>query len=82
MTVYRLTTAFDRDYYTTYFATLEDAHNYIRAIEYNDVCGLYEVNTTINEKGIITATENRVARPKTIRENKYGWIDKTENYID
>lgn len=81
-TIYKLITAFERNYYTTYFVTLEDAYNYIRTIEDDNVCGLYEINTTVNEKGIIVATKNRIARPKTTRENKYGWLDNTENYID
>jgi hypothetical protein len=82
MTIYELTTEFNGTYYTTYFANLESAYNRIRGIEYNDVCGLYEVNTVVDNEGVITATKNRIARPKTAREIKYNRINKNENYID
>lgn len=82
MTIYELTTEFNGTYYTTYFTNLESAYNRIRNIEYDDVCGVYEVNTAVDNDGVITATKHRIARPKTAREIKYNRIDEEENYID
>ena len=85
MTMYKIT-AFGgmegRDYRTYYYDTLENAYNHIREETWEGGHTLYELNVTVNENGLYTATETKLPRPKTAREIKYNRLDKWETYID
>ena len=71
-----------RDIHTYHYDTLENAYNHIRKETWEDGVALYRVTVTANEDGLYRATEERIPRPKTAREIKYGRLDKKENYID
>ena len=83
MTIYQLTTEnCIGAYHSIYFINIESAYDYIRDTEFDAICGLYEVNTAVDNDGVITATKNRIARPRSAREKKYNITNKNENYID
>lgn len=65
-----------------YYATKEAAYEAIRKETWNSICGVYEVEVTINDNGKIITKDTAIARPHTAREREFNQTDEYTEYID
>ena len=69
-------------YIEDYYATKEAAYEAIRKETWNSICGVYEVEVTINDNGKIITKDTAIARPHTAREREFNQTDEYTEYID
>ena len=84
-TVYKVTAYGGMDgrrYIEDYYTTKEAAYEAIRKETWHEICGVYEVEVTINDNGKIITKDTAIARPHTAREREFNQTDAYTEYVD